>query len=307
MHHRPAGPPLSARLTGAVRRGVVRVQRLPRRPAGRLAAGMALTTAVTGLFLAVPVVSTGSGTSPLALDSSSSTATRIPEKSSPVVMGRDGVPAPSSSVADAPGAPSADEAPGSDSSSAAAEVPGSPSQASEPPAGDRTTPSTAAAPSAGGSSVSASSASTSSADAPSSAGRSSAGAPSAGPVSTDAAAEVLALLNAARADAGCDPLVHDGALAAVARAHSADMRDLDFVGRETPEGLDVLDRAAAAGQDNAVAAHVAHGESTPSAVVDSWLDDEDDRADILDCGLRTVGVGVAQGSGGTWWTQLLGD
>jgi uncharacterized protein YkwD len=29
------------------------------------------------------------------------------------------------------------------------------------------------------------------------------------------------------------------------------------------------------------------------------------RATILNCTLTTVGIGVAEGSGGPWWTQLF--
>ena len=103
MHHRPAGSPLSARMAGALTRGRVRTRRTARRGGARLGLGMALTTAVTGFVLAVPVVSSGSGTAPVSYDSSSS-ATRFADETSPVVMGRDGAPAPSP-AAEAPVAP----------------------------------------------------------------------------------------------------------------------------------------------------------------------------------------------------------
>src|SRR4029450_1832496 len=60
--------------------------------------------------------------------------------------------------------------------------------------------------------------------------------------------DVLALVNAARASAGCAPLVADGGLAAVAQAHSADMRDRDFFSHVDPDGLDTSDRARQGGQ-----------------------------------------------------------
>ena len=62
MHHRPAGPPLSARMAGTLTRGRARTRRTTRRRGTRLGLGVALTTAVTGFFLAVPVVSSGSWT-----------------------------------------------------------------------------------------------------------------------------------------------------------------------------------------------------------------------------------------------------
>jgi uncharacterized protein YkwD len=118
---------------------------------------------------------------------------------------------------------------------------------------------------------------------------------------------VLALVNQARDRAGCDPLVADAGLAAVARAHSADMRDRNFFDHENPEGLDAVELAEAAGETNAQAENIAHGQATPAAVMAGWLDSSADRENILDCELETLGVGVAQGPGGAWWTQVFGD
>jgi uncharacterized protein YkwD len=117
---------------------------------------------------------------------------------------------------------------------------------------------------------------------------------------------VIALVNRERADAGCAPVVHDEGLARVARAHSADMRDRDFFGHVNPGGLDPFERAQAAGQTNARAENIAHGQPDPAEVMDDWMDSNGHRANILDCELRTLGVGVAEGPDGPWWTQLFG-
>jgi uncharacterized protein YkwD len=50
---------------------------------------------------------------------------------------------------------------------------------------------------------------------------------------------------------------------------------------------------------------VARGTADPAAVVAGWLADPKARAAILDCGRESIGVGVADGDGGPWWTQLL--
>lgn len=311
MHHRPAGLPLSARVSGALRRSV-RPRGAARGRAGRLALGMALSTAVTGVVLAVPVVSTGAGTSPMSLDSSSSSATRLAEESSPVVMGRDGAataPAPSDV------APPATEVPETQvtddtATGASAEVPGTTSSAPETATGapadplpstsaSTTAPTSASRPAATPRTSAATSAST-----PTTTGSTKAA--SEGVPAPDLEDEVLVLVNAARDDAGCAPLVADQGLAAVARAHSADMRDRDFFDHVNPDRLDPFDRARAAGQTNARAENIAHGQPTPEAVVAAWMDDRGDRANILDCDLRTVGVGFARGAGGPWWTQLFG-
>jgi uncharacterized protein YkwD len=118
---------------------------------------------------------------------------------------------------------------------------------------------------------------------------------------------VIALVNGVRADAGCGPVVHDEGLAKVARGHSADMRDQDFFDHVNLDGLDPFERAEAAGQTNARAENIAYGQPSPAAVMDAWMDSSGHRANILDCELRTLGVGIAEGPDGPWWTQLFGD
>jgi uncharacterized protein YkwD len=112
-------------------------------------------------------------------------------------------------------------------------------------------------------------------------------------------------VNAERATAGCAPLSADSGLAAVARAHSADMRDRDFFSHDNPDGLDPFDRAAAAGLD-ARAENIAYGYADAAEVMAGWMGSRGHRENILDCDLRTLGVGVATGPGGPWWTQLFG-
>ncbi|MCF6509011.1 CAP domain-containing protein [Blastococcus sp. MG754426] len=115
----------------------------------------------------------------------------------------------------------------------------------------------------------------------------------------------MALVNAERARSGCDPVAADDGLAAVARAHSAAMRDRGFFDHVDPDGLDPFDRADRAGV-TARAENIARGQADPAAVMTSWMGSPGHRANILDCGLTRLGVGVATGSGGPWWTQLFG-
>jgi uncharacterized protein YkwD len=98
----------------------------------------------------------------------------------------------------------------------------------------------------------------------------------------------------------------DPALAAVARAHSADMRDRGYFSHDTPEGLSPFDRAEAAGLTHARAENIAYGQRDAAAVMAGWMDSPGHRANILNCSLSTLGVGVAEGPGGPWWTQLFG-
>ncbi|WP_232806967.1 CAP domain-containing protein [Geodermatophilus chilensis] len=126
------------------------------------------------------------------------------------------------------------------------------------------------------------------------------------PTAPTAEAAVLALANEARADAGCGALTADPALAAVARAHSADMRDRDYFSHTSPEGLSPFDRAEQAGIDYSRAENIAYGQADAAAVMEAWLESPGHRANILDCDLTKLGVGVAEGPGGPWWTQLFG-
>jgi len=38
----------------------------------------------------------------------------------------------------------------------------------------------------------------------------------------------------------------------------------------------------------------------------AWMGSDGHRANIVNCSLGSLGVGVAIGSGGPWWTQLFG-
>jgi uncharacterized protein YkwD len=120
-----------------------------------------------------------------------------------------------------------------------------------------------------------------------------------------AEAQVLALVNQERAAAGCAPVVADAQLAAVARAHSADMRDRGFFAHTDPDGRDPFERASAAGL-SARAENIARGQADAAAVMAGWMDSAGHRENILDCSLTRLGVGVAEGPGGPWWTQLFG-
>jgi uncharacterized protein YkwD len=122
--------------------------------------------------------------------------------------------------------------------------------------------------------------------------------PSTEPVAPSAEAQVLQLVDAARSEAGCGPLVADAALAAAAQQHSTDMRTAERLNVRTASGDSLLD-----GPARAVA--VARGPADPAAVVANWLADERDRRALMDCGLHSVGIGVVPGPDGSRWTLLL--
>ncbi|NNU26989.1 CAP domain-containing protein [Isoptericola sp. JC619] len=121
-----------------------------------------------------------------------------------------------------------------------------------------------------------------------------------------AAAAVLELVNAERADAGCGPLRQDPELDALATAHSQDMRVRDYFDHTDPDGLTPWDRADAAGVSGLAAENIAVGQRDAAAVVQAWMDSPGHRANILECSHTRHGLGKEPGQGGPWWTQVFG-
>ncbi|GAB1338059.1 hypothetical protein ACE1SV_46490 [Streptomyces sp. E-15] len=117
---------------------------------------------------------------------------------------------------------------------------------------------------------------------------------------------MLKLVNDERAKAGCSPLAANSALTGLAGAFSADMAARDFFGHTDPDGRTPWDRAAEAGVTGLGGENIARGQSGAAAVTAAWMGSPGDRANILNCGFKTLGVGVHFGPGGPWWTQDFG-
>ncbi|MFC5804599.1 sigma-70 family RNA polymerase sigma factor [Streptomyces formicae] len=126
--------------------------------------------------------------------------------------------------------------------------------------------------------------------------------PSGGP-----AQQVLALVNAERAKAGCGPVSANGELATAATGHSADMAARDYFDHTSPDGTDPGDRITAAGYSwSTYGENIARGQQTPASVMESWMNSPGHRANILNCSFKELGIGVHDASGGPWWTQAFG-
>ncbi|SET79247.1 Uncharacterized conserved protein YkwD, contains CAP (CSP/antigen 5/PR1) domain [Geodermatophilus poikilotrophus] len=297
MHHMPAGPPLSSRIAASLSRWA-RLLRLP-----RLVPLLLVVGAVAVVTVGAPMVSGAvtSFTDPVALESTATSAGAPPATTgtggssssrgsadAPLVqMGVDGDPAPQT-PGTAPAPPSAGTSTPVVPPVAAAEAPEPTSRSTGVPAAEEP---------AGAVELPAVEAET---------GRAPVGQAAAAAADPTAEAAVLALVNEARAGAGCGALTADPALAAVARAHSADMRDRDYFSHTSPEGLSPFDRAERAGVDYSRAENIAFGQADAAAVMEAWLESPGHRENILDCELTRLGVGVAEGPGGPWWTQLFG-
>jgi uncharacterized protein YkwD len=129
-----------------------------------------------------------------------------------------------------------------------------------------------------------------------------ASAPATGVADASAEGQILALVNQQRATAGCGALTADGGLASLARTFSADMRDRGFFSHTDPDGLSPFDRGNRAGV-TVLGENIAYGQPDAAAVMTAWMNSAGHRANILNCSYTRLGVGVAYGPGGPWWTQ----
>ncbi len=119
-------------------------------------------------------------------------------------------------------------------------------------------------------------------------------------------AAVLRLTNEERAKAGCPALATNERLAGAAQKHT-DWQSVNGMSHTGEGGSTAGTRATAAGYGwRMVGENVAFGYATPEAVMTGWMNSSGHRANILNCSYRELGIGVARGSQGLFWTQLFG-
>lgn len=131
--------------------------------------------------------------------------------------------------------------------------------------------------------------------------------PSPSPTRADESVQVLAIVNAERAEAGCDSVRLDAKLSTASVNHSTDMARRDYFSHYTPEGKSPWQRAREAGYDAPRSENIATGQETAAAVMESWMRSLGHRNNILDCTAKAMGIGLARNSDGTtYWTQMFG-
>ncbi|MEU6447084.1 CAP domain-containing protein [Streptomyces sp. NPDC046979] len=120
-------------------------------------------------------------------------------------------------------------------------------------------------------------------------------------------AQVLALVNKERAAAGCSPVTANDKLTRAADDYSDVMASSGVMSHTGPDGSTMTSRVEAAGyQWSTLGENIARGQADAAAVMDSWMNSEGHRANILNCSFKELGVGVHVGDGGPWWTQDFG-
>jgi uncharacterized protein YkwD len=123
-------------------------------------------------------------------------------------------------------------------------------------------------------------------------------------VAPSTATQVVALVNDERAQAGCKPLTEESHLTKAAQDYSDDMSARNFFAHTNPEGVTFDQRIKIAGYSKPGAENIAKGQTSAAQVMDAWMNSEGHRANILNCSLTKIGVGVT--TKGWYWTQDFG-
>jgi uncharacterized protein YkwD len=129
------------------------------------------------------------------------------------------------------------------------------------------------------------------------------------PTPSAAEAEVVRLVNLERTAEGCPALTVSPLLVQVARAHSQEMSRSGGFRHNSPDGRTPFQRLKAARYPYSIATeNIAAGQPNAAAVMAAWTSDEESKANMLDCRLTQIGVGVVNRPGSqyvTYWTQNL--
>jgi uncharacterized protein YkwD len=123
-------------------------------------------------------------------------------------------------------------------------------------------------------------------------------------VASSTTAQVVALVNDERAKAGCDPLAEESHVTKAAQDYSDQMSAGNFFSHTSPDGTTFDQRIKIAGYPKPGAENIAKGQTSAAQVMDSWMKSEGHRANILNCSLKKIGVGVT--TAGWYWVQDFG-
>ena len=100
----------------------------------------------------------------------------------------------------------------------------------------------------------------------------------------DAANQILAQVNAARAQKGCQPLAMDARLSKSAYGHARAMAEKNFFSHTGANGSSSKSRAHAEGyRSNFIGENVGMGQASSAEVFSNWMGSKGHRANILDC------------------------
>ncbi|MFO0822058.1 MAG: CAP domain-containing protein [Gemmataceae bacterium] len=118
---------------------------------------------------------------------------------------------------------------------------------------------------------------------------------------------VIDLTNAERKKADLPPLKADPLLMEAARSHAANMAKQNMLAHEL-DGKQPADRVKSTGYKYGyVGENVAWNQKTPAQVLESWMNSEGHKANILKKEYTEIGVAVAKNEKGEpYWVQVFG-
>ena len=118
------------------------------------------------------------------------------------------------------------------------------------------------------------------------------------------AAEVVRLVNAERAKQGLAALQVDLTVARAAQVRAGELKSL--FSHTRPNGTSCFTALKEAGVSyRSAGENIAYGQQTPAAVMNAWMNSEGHRANILNSGFTTIGVGYTVVNGTPYWTQFF--
>jgi uncharacterized protein YkwD len=117
--------------------------------------------------------------------------------------------------------------------------------------------------------------------------------------------QALTLVNESRRKGGCDNLTVDRRLITAANKHASEMARRGYFAHEDSRGERAGDRVQDAGYKwSKYGENIARGQDSVAEVVKGWMNSPEHRENIMDCGLREVGVGLAFSADRTpYWVQ----
>ena len=118
--------------------------------------------------------------------------------------------------------------------------------------------------------------------------------------------EVLNLVNKERTSRGLKPLTLNVKLSNVATMKSQDMINKNYFDHTSPTYGSPFDMMNKFGISYRTAGeNIAMGQTTPQQVMNSWMNSEGHRKNILNPNFTELGVGIASNGSSLYWTQMF--
>lgn len=118
------------------------------------------------------------------------------------------------------------------------------------------------------------------------------------------AAQVVSLVNAERARQGLPALIVSTTVQQAAQTRAGELKS--SFSHTRPNGASCFTALTEAGVSYTRAGeNIAYGQSSPEAVVQSWMSSSGHRANILSSSFTTIGIGCTVVNGTAYWAQLF--